>query len=73
MIVTKQTLQQVADMLRDRRLQKGLSQYRLAKQIGYNTPGISRIENLTMIPRIDQLADICQALGYQIEIREVGR
>ena len=60
----------LGEMLCEKRQRLGLSQMRLAKRIGYNYPCISRIETAAMNPQINRLAQICAALGLEIEIRE---
>lgn len=73
MIVTKETIPEMVAMLKRTRKSRHWSLEKLADKINYNFGSISIIERGERIPKLDILADICKALGYEIEVREVSQ
>ena len=56
-----------ARTLRHARLAAGLSQRALAERAGVPQPTIARIESGASSPRVDTLARLLEACGYQLE------
>ena len=69
MIVTKDNTGELARMLYERRKELGLTQRKVAEQAHYNLSGVCRVEYGTMVPHLDVLCSICEALNLEIEIR----
>lgn len=57
----------IGELVKASRKNKGLSQYRLAKEAGITAVHIREIEHGMLSPRVDTLNKICKAL--QMEIR----
>jgi len=55
--------------IKERRTSKNMSVRDLAEATGINPSNLSRIENGSIIPKIDTLEKICKALDMQIKIK----
>jgi HTH-type transcriptional regulator / antitoxin HipB len=60
--------QQIADMLKKARKEKGLVQMELANKIGTTKSAISRMENHAGNLRVSTLRKLAAALGLRLEI-----
>ncbi len=63
--------QALACQVRELREKRKLSQAELAEWVGTKQPAIARLESGRVIPRIDLLQKIAQALGMRLEVRFV--
>lgn len=61
----KMNKQLLADTIRRRRKEKGLSQNELADQVKINRSMVGRIENGAYIPSIEQLERLAEVLGFE--------
>lgn len=57
---------QIADMVLQLRMAKGLTQEKLAKKIGTKQPAIARIENGDILPSLELLQKIAKALKMEL-------
>lgn len=62
---------QVARLIRDQRIHKGMTQGQLAKLVKTAQPNIARIESGTHSPSIKTLKQIARALGVELDVRFV--
>ncbi|WOC50675.1 transcriptional regulator [Bergeyella porcorum] len=58
----------VAEIIRNKRKSKGLTQKELAEKVGFNTSTILRIETCKFSPNADQLYVIAKALDIEISL-----
>lgn len=69
-----ETASQIRDriigQLRARRISRGLSQERLASEIGTHQPNLGKWEKFEQAPTLGNLIRWAIALGYTIEIRD---
>ena len=61
----------LADLFRQMRRDRGLTQKELATRSGISQPEISRIENGETEPTYQRICVLCQTLGYKIVIQDV--
>lgn len=64
---------QVARQVIALRLQRGLTQKELAKQVGTKQSGISRLESMAQLPSLSFLKRVAEALNAHLEIRLVPK
>ena len=67
-ITSAELLQQLAERLKSRRLEKGLTRQVLAEMSGVPAPTIARFEQQYAIS-MRQYADLCIALGYADQLQ----
>lgn len=65
---TETAYRNLISQLTDARIQKGWTQYELAKRSGVSHTTISRIEALEYQPLLETLLKIADALGYYVKI-----
>ena len=62
----EQTAAAVAKMIRNARKAKGWTLYRLSKEAGITEGHLSKIESGEIVPRVDMLQRITQALDVRV-------
>ncbi|MBQ9304090.1 helix-turn-helix transcriptional regulator [Butyrivibrio sp.] len=62
----KMSLDLLADTIRSRRDQKGMTQDLLSEKTGINRVMIGKIENKAYVPSIVQLEKLCEILDFEI-------
>ncbi len=70
--VKNQLAYDVANMVLDARIKKGLTQSQLAKKIGTKQPSIARIENGDYVPTLTFLEKIAKALDTELIVPSFG-
>lgn len=60
-----------ASVLRAVRLDKGIGQEELAKQLGITPMGLSHYERGERVPNLDRLEQWAQLLGYEVSLKIV--
>ena len=71
MIVTRDTVPQLRDLLKQKRKGKRWSMAKMGQKIHCSFATVSQIERGVCGLKIETLADMCAALGLEIEVREV--
>lgn len=61
---------EIGDWIKERRREKGLKQYELAKMIPVNNNTLSRYETGEKVPTWDIVEKIAEILGAEIVLRE---
>lgn len=56
----------LADIVRNRREQKGMTQEQLGEQTGINRVMIGKIEKESYIPSLGQLEQLCEKLDFEV-------
>lgn len=60
---------EAANLVFEERLKRKMTQIQLAKKIGTKQPSIARIENGDVLPSLEMLDKIAQALGTELTIK----
>ena len=66
------TINELPDIIRQRRLEMGLSQDALAKLAGTNHATVSEIETRRTVPNMATVDALCRALGLRLAVEVVG-
>lgn len=66
------TLQDFVDALKRERMEKGWTQYRLAKESGVSRERIAKLESGRHSPTLLTVDKLCNALGFEIVLTKKG-
>lgn len=73
MILTLANLYDIGPQLKKARLKRGWTLREVTERTHIATPAICKIENSVCLPRLDTLAVLGDALGFQTEFMEAKR
>lgn len=61
-------VENIASLIRDKRIAKGISQTKLAEMVGMQQPSIARLESGKITPSLETIERIAKALDLQVQI-----
>lgn len=60
----------IGEMLRNKRLKRGMSQEKLARKANFNSQYLSKIERGRVTPLYSTVETLCDALGVEIKLED---
>lgn len=61
-------MKDIPTLIRNKRIEKGISQAKLAEMVGMQQPSIARLESGKIVPSLETVERIANALDLQVKI-----
>lgn len=61
-------MKDISSLIKEKRIEKGISQAKLAEMVGMQQPSIARLESGKVVPSLETVERIAEALNLQVKI-----